>query len=66
MVESTFRVSAAMKNAQWEIAKGHLRAFAALEGSHTSIDRTQGERYEEIHGAVEQFIADFERDFRHG
>ena len=58
--------SAAMAQ-QWEIAKGHLRAVAALSGgvnrSETNYDATQGRlRYEVTRDTIENFISRFERD----
>lgn len=51
-------MKAAMKGVQWEIAKGHLRALVAIEGSVGS-DAVYC-RLEDVDVAIGKFIADFE------
>ena len=37
MMSDSFHLDAAMKEAQWERAKGEIRALIALQGSHTAL-----------------------------
>jgi hypothetical protein len=59
-----------LKRIQWEIAKGHLRTLAAIDGSASTpwspSGRTEGPyRFELVEAAVEEFIRDFEADGLH-
>lgn len=55
----TFLIPEAMKAQQWEIAKGHLRALVALQGSYQSSDTTYI-KFAELGDKVEEFIKDVE------
>jgi hypothetical protein len=48
-----------LKAAEWERAKGSLRAVASLAGQHTYSDN-QTDRWRKIDAAVEDFISRFE------
>lgn len=51
----------AMKSAQWEEAKGKLRALVALQGSYPSgVDPNTMDRFERLSMKVEAFIAEIE------
>lgn len=47
---------------QWQIAKGHLRSLAALEGSASSGESERPYKFEIIEQRVEAFIQAFEDD----
>lgn len=50
-----------MKAQQWEIAKGALRAMAAMQGAYHSADsNAQTDKWKECSRSVEKFISDFE------
>jgi hypothetical protein len=51
---------AALKAIQWEIAKGHLRTLAAIDGSASSGETERPYRFERVKEVVEVFISDFE------
>lgn len=51
-----------LKAIQWEIAKGHLRTLAAIDGSASSGESERPYRFEVVGKAVEKFITDFEND----
>lgn len=56
--------------AQWEIAKGHLRAVAAISGSkpveyEPSTGRPLESKYDELNARIEAFIKDIEQDALH-
>lgn len=62
----------AMKQAQWEIAKGHLRALVTMQGSYSSGGRFPGEEmsstervWRELEARVEAFIKSVEDDSLH-
>jgi hypothetical protein len=48
------------KAQQWEIAKGHLRAMAAIDGACSTGETERPYRFERVGGAVEKFIKEFE------
>lgn len=48
------------KAQQWEIAKGHLRALAAIEGAVSTGEVDRPYRFETVSAAIEKFIGDFE------
>lgn len=50
----------AFKGAQWETAKGHLRALVAIDGAMSSGQVERPLRFEVVSQAVENFIKDFE------
>lgn len=52
----------ALKQIEWEAAKGHLRALCALQGSYVSTDNRD---YETIRKRVEKFIKDIEDNGLH-
>lgn len=60
-----FLPHSAAKAQQWEIAKGHLRAMAALDGSVSSSEMTRPYRYEKSSAAIEKFIREFEAESYH-
>jgi hypothetical protein len=51
---SEFDVRIALKAAQWEKAKGELRALVALQGSYPAGENT--ERWKACNDAVEAFV----------
>jgi hypothetical protein len=53
-----FLVAEALKSAQWERAKGELRALVALQGSH--VTTTSADTWERLSAAVEDFIKEVE------
>jgi hypothetical protein len=55
----------AMKLAQWEEAKGKLRALVALQGSMPSGDPSTMRRFEELGLKVEAFITEIEDEALH-
>lgn len=64
---ATFSVESAMKSAQWERAKGELRACVAMSGSHHTgtppgQKAFETERWEKFERAVKQFIKQVEID----
>jgi hypothetical protein len=48
------------KSQQWEIAKGHLRALAALDGAVSTGETERPYRFEIVGAAIEKFIREFE------
>ena len=55
------------KAQQWEIAKGHLRAMAAIDGACSTGETERPYRYEVVGKFIEQFIKEFEdRGFDEG
>lgn len=48
------------KAQQWEIAKGHLRAMAAIEGACSTEESVRPYRFEKIEIRIERFIEEFE------
>lgn len=50
----------AIKAQQWEIAKGHLRALAAIDGSVSTGEAERPYRFEVVGAAIEKFITEFE------
>jgi hypothetical protein len=48
------------KAQQWEIAKGHLRAMAAIDGACSTGETERPYRFERVSEAIEKFIKDFE------
>lgn len=55
----------AMKQAQWEITKGHLRALVVMQGSYPSGMVHEARRWEALNKMVENFISDVEGDALH-
>jgi hypothetical protein len=55
-----FLPHSAAKAQQWEIAKGHLRAMAALDGAVSTGEAERPYRYERSSAAIEMFIKEFE------
>ena len=61
MAEDKFSVACALLMAQWERAKGELRAVVAIKGSHYSGTQTGTyESYQELDALVEKFIREIE------
>ncbi len=52
----TFDAAHAMKAAQWEKAKGELRALVAMQGSHACTDADASLTLTQLKTAVEKFI----------
>lgn len=50
----------ALKNIQWELAKGHLRAMVAIDASMSSGREERPCRFEIVEQVIEEFIKDFE------
>lgn len=59
-MRTTFLPHSVAKALQWEIAKGHLRALAAIDGACSTSATGRPYRYEVVGVAIEKFIADFE------
>lgn len=55
-----FMPHSAAKAQQWEIAKGHLRALAALDGAVSTGKTDRPYRFERVEAAIETFIRAFE------
>lgn len=53
------------KALQWEIAKGHLRALAAIDGAVSTGETERPYRFERVDAAIEKFIKEFESDGFH-
>lgn len=62
-----FMLDTALKAAQWERAKGELRALAAMQGSYQSRRSPDGEepRWLTIERRIEEFIKEFEDEGLH-
>lgn len=60
-----FLPHSAAKAQQWEIAKGHLRAFVAIDGAISTGEVQHPYRFEVVEEAVESFIKDFEANGFH-
>ena len=54
-----FHLSSALAGAEWERAKGHLRALVVIQGSHSGNPQ-MAEKFESIQKAVETFIEEIE------
>ena len=54
-------LDAMLKYQQWEIAKGHLRAFVSMQGSYTGFP----EKWEALQKLVENFIEEAEYEGLH-
>lgn len=62
--DSLFLIDEALKRQQWELAKGHLMALVALQGSYqTSSESFKG--YNELEKKVETFIGVIEDNGLH-
>ena len=61
----TFLPHSSAKAQQWEIAKGHLRAVAAIDGALSTGEMERPYRFEKVSAAIEAFIKDFESDGLH-
>ncbi len=48
------------KAQQWEIAKGHLRALAVIDGAVSTGETERPYRFEIVSAAIEKFIKEFE------
>lgn len=55
-----FLPHSAAKAQQWEIAKGHLRAMAAIDGACSTGESERPYRFEKVEAAIEAFIKEFE------
>lgn len=55
-----FLPHSAAKAQQWEIAKGHLRALAAIDGACSTGETERPYRFEIVESAIEKFITEFE------
>ena len=55
-----FLPHSAAKAQQWEIAKGHLRALAAIDGACSLGESVRPYRFEVVGAAIEKFIKEFE------
>lgn len=55
-----FLPHSAAKAQQWEIAKGHLRALAAIDGACSTGETERPYRFERVGSAIEKFIQEFE------
>ena len=55
-----FMPHSAAKAQQWEIAKGHLRAMASIDGACSSGETERPFRFEIVEAAIEKFIKEFE------
>lgn len=55
-----FLPHSAAKAQQWEIAKGHLRALAAIDGACSTGETERPYRFERTEAAIEKFIQEFE------
>lgn len=53
------------KAQQWEIAKGHLRAMAALDGAISTEESERPYRFEKTSKWIEDFILEFEANGLH-
>ena len=64
---SDFDHRAALKGIYWELAKGHLRALVAVDGSVSSVSRDENGkyRYQIVQEAVDSFVKAFEDDGLH-
>lgn len=62
---ATFLPHSVAKAQQWEIAKGHLRALAAIDGACSTGETERPYRFEVVGAAVEKFIAEFEANGLH-
>lgn len=62
-----FGIPDAMKAAQWEVAKGHLRALVVMQGSYHSggMPTREAARFEALSKAVEAFIESVEDEGLH-
>lgn len=59
MSDVSWQIIRTAKAQQWEVAKGHLRAIAMIDGSSPSGGKSN---WEAIQKAVEDFIRDFEEN----
>lgn len=57
---TTFLPHSVAKAQQWEIAKGHLRAMAAIDGACSTGEIKRPYRFELVSIAIEKFIKEFE------
>ena len=57
-----FLPHSAAKAQQWEIAKGHLRALAAIDGAVSTGETERPYRFEKVSAAIEKFISEFEAE----
>lgn len=53
------------KATQWEIAKGHLRAMAAIDGAVSTGEISRPYRFELVEKFIESFIKEFETNGYH-
>jgi hypothetical protein len=61
-----FMTDVAIKAQQWEIAKGHLRALVAMQGSYQSRqDDGRTRRWQDLERAVDDFIVKVEDEGWH-
>lgn len=62
---TTFLPHSVAKALQWEIAKGHLRALAAIDGACSTAETERPYRFEVVGQRIEEFIKEFEDDGLH-
>ena len=56
-----YYIDSALKAQQWEIAKGHLRALIALQGSYSTVSvKEYPADWEKLEERVNAFISDIE------
>ena len=62
-----FEIDAMLKAAQWERAKGELRALVSMQGSYSSggDDTHEYKRWQDLEKRVEAFVADVEDNGLH-
>lgn len=67
MTDPTFSIDGAMKSAQWERAKGELRAFLSIVGSCVGGKdfKHRFHRYEELDKIIKDFIKQVEEECYH-
>jgi len=67
--DGIFYIDAAMKAAEWEHAKGHLKALVGIQGAyHRRASLTREEtsaKWEVLSARIEAFIADIEGEGLH-
>lgn len=62
MSRTVYDMIGTLKAMQWEIAKGHLRSLAALEGSVSSGETDRPYRFERVGERIEAFIKSMDED----
>ena len=64
MGDPTFMLDVALKAREWEMAKAHLRALAALQASYAS-DRGRLGRWKDLEDRIAAFIETIEDEGLH-